>query len=343
MQAIRRAAAEGEARRLQQATHDIATLKEQIAAAEANGVGKDAWMREQVGQLRTAYQEDVHRLAATVEELRTEAMQANVYARASTRYLREQNTLLKHRLGHNALLAEQRRRRQVAWVGWKLVVRQGKALAEGGAVQQTALGEREGMIGQLEARLTEARATHVRQLRSVQTAHEGELEAKHAELEAAHEAIARLKTFSAHKLRELSEQVRDLPPISHRSPLDLPSNPLDAPRSPLISSLCSPPISSQSPPDPTTSSRGSSSARTRRYTRKHVSSRASSRASSKASSKRTGSSKRRTSEAQQDARPRTTRSRAAALARAGAWKTSSKVAARMAAAAARACAWLGPS
>ena len=115
--------------------------------------------------------------------------------------------MLKHRLAHNAVLGAQRQRRLLAFAGWKLAVHSAKALVANSAVQRGQLQEREAMLGTLEARLAEARATHGRQLRSIQHAHAAELEASRAELIEAQEALQRLKTFSAHKLREMADEL----------------------------------------------------------------------------------------------------------------------------------------
>ena len=115
--------------------------------------------------------------------------------------------MLKHRLAHNAVLGAQRQRRLLAFAGWKLAVHSAKALVANSAAQRGQLQEREAMLGTLEARLAEARATHGRQLRSIQHAHTAELEAARAELIEAREALQRLKTFSAHKLREMADEL----------------------------------------------------------------------------------------------------------------------------------------
>ena len=115
--------------------------------------------------------------------------------------------MLKHRLAHNAVLGAQRQRRLLAFAGWKLAVHSAKALVANSAAQRGQLQEREAMLGTLEARLAEARATHGRQLRSIQHAHAAELEAARAELIEAREALQRLKTFSAHKLREMADEL----------------------------------------------------------------------------------------------------------------------------------------
>ena len=115
--------------------------------------------------------------------------------------------MLKHRLAHNAVLGAQRQRRLLAFAGWKLAVHSAKALVANSAAQRGQLLEREAMLGTLEARLAEARATHGRQLRSIQHAHAAELEAARAELIEAQEALQRLKTFSAHKLREMADEL----------------------------------------------------------------------------------------------------------------------------------------
>ena len=115
--------------------------------------------------------------------------------------------MLKHRLAHNAVLGAQRQRRLLAFAGWKLAVHSAKALVANSAAQRGQLQEREAMLGTLEARLAEARATHGRQLRSIQHAHAAELEASRAELIEAQEALQRLKTFSAHKLREMADEL----------------------------------------------------------------------------------------------------------------------------------------
>jgi hypothetical protein len=115
--------------------------------------------------------------------------------------------MLKHRLAHNAVLGAQRQRRLLAFAGWKLAVHSAKALVANSAAQRGQLQEREAMLGTLEARLAEARATHGRQLRSIQHAHAAELEAARAELIEAQEALQRLKTFSAHKLREMADEL----------------------------------------------------------------------------------------------------------------------------------------
>jgi hypothetical protein len=115
--------------------------------------------------------------------------------------------VLKHRLAHNAVLGAQRQRRLLAFAGWKLAVHSAKALVANSAAQRGQLQEREAMLGTLEARLAEARATHGRQLRSIQHAHAAELEAARAELIEAREALQRLKTFSAHKLREMADEL----------------------------------------------------------------------------------------------------------------------------------------
>ena len=121
--------------------------------------------------------------------------------------LREQVHVLKHRLAHNAVLGAQRQRRLLAFVGWKLAVHSANALVANSAAQRGQLEEREAMLGTLEARLAEARATHGRQLRSIQGAHAAELEAAHADLTEAQEALERLKTFSALKLREMADEL----------------------------------------------------------------------------------------------------------------------------------------
>ena len=121
--------------------------------------------------------------------------------------LREQVHVLKHRLAHNAVLGAQRQRRLLAFVGWKLAVHSANALVANSAAQRGQLEEREAMLGTLEARLAEARATHGRQLRSIQGAHAAELEAAHADLIEAQEALERLKTFSALKLREMADEL----------------------------------------------------------------------------------------------------------------------------------------
>ena len=115
--------------------------------------------------------------------------------------------MLKHRLAHNAVLGAQRQRRLLAFVGWKLAVHSANALVANSAAQRGQLEEREAMLGTLEARLAEARATHGRQLRSIQAAHAAELEAAHADLIEAQEALERLKTFSALKLREMADEL----------------------------------------------------------------------------------------------------------------------------------------
>ena len=115
--------------------------------------------------------------------------------------------MLKHRLAHNAVLGAQRQRRLLAFAGWKLAVHSANALVANSAAQRGQLEEREAMLGTLEARLAEARATHGRQLRSIQGAHAAELEAAHADLIEAQEALERLKTFSALKLREMADEL----------------------------------------------------------------------------------------------------------------------------------------
>ena len=214
--------------------------------------GKDRWLKQQLELLKEAFRQDVHQLAARVEELRQEALHANVYAKASTKLLGEQNQLLKERLGHNAMVAAQRQRRLRAWIGWKLAVVQGRSRLEASEHRQMEMADRESMIGHLEEKLRDARAAstyihayihahihtymhtymhayiqvcihayighleeklrdgrskHSQQLRSLQETHVAEMLERRSELEAAHESLARLKTFSAHKLREMAEQV----------------------------------------------------------------------------------------------------------------------------------------
>jgi len=88
--AIRRTAVEVDARQAAQHQVDLNALREQLAQCERAVGAKDNWMCERVLALQAAFRGDVHALATTVESLRNEALQANVYARASTRLLREQ-------------------------------------------------------------------------------------------------------------------------------------------------------------------------------------------------------------------------------------------------------------
>ena len=74
-----------------------------------------------MAELKSAFRTDVQALARWVEQLRKDALDANVYARSSTRLLRQQNTMLKKRIGHNMLLSRQKQRRLLAWLGWRLV------------------------------------------------------------------------------------------------------------------------------------------------------------------------------------------------------------------------------
>jgi hypothetical protein len=162
---------------------------------------------DQLGELKAAFRADVHALAEWVETLRTDALTANVYARTSTRLLRQQNMMLKKRIGHNMLLTAQKQRRMLAWVGWRLVVHTSRAAKASAAKRSREVGERDEMIQRLEARLGETRATYLRQLRTLQAAHEAELDAAHEEIGEATEALGRLKTFSAHKLHEMAAQL----------------------------------------------------------------------------------------------------------------------------------------
>ena len=150
-------------------------------------------MRDQTDKLKEAFRADVLRLAEKVEELRHESLKANVYARTSTRLLREQNALLKQRVAHNALLAAQRQCRLRAWVGWKLVVHSGRARMESSEQQLRDVNDRDSMISHLEDRLAESRSQHVRQLRVLQETHESDRAALQGDLEEARGAIARLQ------------------------------------------------------------------------------------------------------------------------------------------------------
>ena len=204
---IRRATSEGEKRRAAEAATEATRLRERLGEAEHAAEGRETLAREQLDGLKAAFRGDVAALSSWVEELRASSLQANVYARTSTRLLRRQNGLLKKRIGHNALLAAQRQRRLIAWLGWRLVVQQSKALSATSARRQREVGDRNGMIEHLEGRLGDTRAKYLRQLHSLQSAHESELEAARDEVAEAHEAMARLKTFSAHKLSEMAAQL----------------------------------------------------------------------------------------------------------------------------------------
>ena len=203
----KRRSADGEARRLQDASNEATKLRERLAELERAALSREELSNDQLGRLKEAFRGDVAALATWVEELRKDSLQANVYARTSTRLLRQQNGLLKKRIGHNALLAKQRQRRLVAWLGWRLVVQQGKALQVTSERRQREVGDRNGMIEHLEGRLGQTRSKYLRQLHSLQLAHESELEAAREEVKQANEAMSRLKTFSAHKLSEMAAQL----------------------------------------------------------------------------------------------------------------------------------------
>uniref|UniRef100_A0A7S2BBT8 Uncharacterized protein n=1 Tax=Haptolina brevifila TaxID=156173 RepID=A0A7S2BBT8_9EUKA len=102
------------------------------------------------------------------------------------------------------MLAVQRQRRMIAWLGWKTIVLQGRASADGTEQRQREVHDRNTMISHLEGRLKEARSRHGQQLQSLRETHEAELQAMRADLEDAHDSLSRLKTFSAHKLREMA-------------------------------------------------------------------------------------------------------------------------------------------
>ena len=199
--------AEGEARRFQEVANEVALLQEKLVEAEAATVSKEAWARTQLTALKVAFRADVSALGGWVETLRTDALRANVYARSSTRLLRQQNLLLKKRLGHNAMVALQRQRRLVAWLGWRMVVMHGRALHANSERRQREVADRDGIIDHLQARAGESHSKHARQQRLLREAHEAELLAVRDEVAEAHEALARLRTFSAHKLREMSDEL----------------------------------------------------------------------------------------------------------------------------------------
>ena len=115
--------------------------------------------------------------------------------------------MLKKRIGHNMLITSQKQRRLVAWLGWRLVVQHAKALRASAQTGQAEVDEREVMIEALESRLTDTRGKYLRQLHTLQEAHEAELDAAQEEIHEATEAMARLKTFSAHKLSEMATQL----------------------------------------------------------------------------------------------------------------------------------------
>ena len=173
--ALHAAAAAAERRHIVQASAETNALRERLTASEAASAGKDAWVREAVASLKEAFKSDVLALAGRVEELRIEALDANVHARASTRLLSQQNGLLREKVAQGRLMAVQRLCRLKAWLAWRLLVGQRAARVDGARRRHGELVERDGMIEQLERRLQETSATHASQLRSVRA------DAHHAE------------------------------------------------------------------------------------------------------------------------------------------------------------------
>ena len=198
---------DGNERKVKEAEQQIAILREQLAEADSKEKKREELAGDQLRELKKAFVGDVQSLAGFVEQLRTDALQANVYARSSTRLLRQQNSMLKKRIGHNMLITSQKQRRLVAWLGWRLVVQHAKALRASAQTGQAEVDEREVMIEALESRLTDTRGKYLRQLHTLQEAHEAELDAAQEEIHEATEAMARLKTFSAHKLSEMATQL----------------------------------------------------------------------------------------------------------------------------------------
>ena len=205
--ACRKTADAAEARRVKEAETEATVLRERLREAGVAARTREEAARDHLLELKNAFRTDVGALAAWVEQLRGETLTANVYARSSTRLLRQQNIMIKRRLGHNALVAKQKQRRLIAWLGWRLVVQQSKALAAADARRSLELGERESMLDTVESKLGHTRQKYLRQLHTLQAAHEAELGAAEEEINEAHGAMARLKTFSAHKLSELAEQL----------------------------------------------------------------------------------------------------------------------------------------
>ena len=204
---VKTSMADAEARRIKEAEMEATILRERLYEAGVAARSREAVATEQLAELKTAFRSDVAALAQWVEQLRGETLKANVYARSSTRLLRQQNVMLKKRLGHNAHVAKQKQRRLIAWLGWRLVVQQSKAIKSADERRHVEVGERESMLDTIEARLGQTRQKYIRQLHTLQTAHEAELEAAEEELRESQEAMSRLKTFSAHKLSEMADQL----------------------------------------------------------------------------------------------------------------------------------------
>ena len=211
-------------RKMQELSADMSKLRSQLDTAEALAVAKEEWAAAQLARLKEAFRADVHVMAQRLDELRTENIRQTLHLRSHGRFVARQNLKFKAALGDHAIDAALRRRRLVAWLGWRGVVARAKVERQGTELLRFERAEKGGMIDYLQEKLAESRKKFEARVAALQSSHAVELgSAQHQAVEAT-EMLERVKTFSAAKLCELADELEELRQRQRQRPPPMPAD-----------------------------------------------------------------------------------------------------------------------
>ena len=161
----------------------------------------------QLTRLKEAFRADVHGMAARLDELRKTNVKLQVDARVNSRLVARQNQGLRKQLSLVAVRTTHVRYKLVAFLGWRFVVRWRKSEDTGVEQVRFEREEKESMVEYLEKKIKESRKASEARLKAQRASHKTKLGHTEQQLEETREALGRLKSFSAAKLRSLSEEL----------------------------------------------------------------------------------------------------------------------------------------
>ena len=194
-------------RKLQESNTELLSVRAQLASTEALAQAKEEWAREQLDRLKEAFRADVHGMAARLDELRKTNVKLQVDARVNSRLVARQNQGLRKQLSLVAVRTTHVRYKLVAFLGWRFVVRWRKSEDTGVEQVRFEREEKESMVEYLEKKIKESRKASEARLKAQRASHKTKLGHTEQQLEETREALGRLKSFSAAKLRSLSEEL----------------------------------------------------------------------------------------------------------------------------------------
>ena len=234
-------------RKMQELSADMSKLRSQLDTAEALAVAKEEWAAAQLARLKEAFRADVHVMAQRLDELRTENIRQTLHLRSHGRFVARQNLKFKAALGDHAVDATLKRRRLIAWLGWRGVVARAKVERQGTELLRFERAEKGGMIDYLQEKLAESRKKFEARVAALQSSHAVELGSAQHQAAEATEMLEKVKSFSAAKLCELADELEEL---RQRQRQRLPSVPADSGPGAAVepTSVTPPPVPSAGPP-----------------------------------------------------------------------------------------------